>query len=377
LLQATSFWWYIMGSSLSRRDIVRKCSPAKAYISPEKSYDTDTGNVNPDGEFVKRHQQQEMNPMDDDRQRMPNRNDFKLRNFELSELVGEGTSATVYRATHYGRQVAAKRFHCANEGERKALRREAKLLLRVNHPNLVRLFDVSNIDVNNATWIRGTNVQILPGHCDSSLRHGCQLVLDYCHGGTLHDLVHHRDHIVLTWLQKTKMAVDIAKGMHHLHTLQPPIIHGDLKSLNVLLAEPILCSTQLPCAKVADFGLTSIRQCPKKMMQADKGHWTAPEIFRTNSYSHSHKIDLYSFAIVLYEIARQKIPFETINPDRLDEAVLRGVRPCVEHIGSDCPGVLINSMVECWATVPDSRPEFGEVCNQLGHTFEMLRRHLG
>jgi serine/threonine protein kinase len=69
----------------------------------------------------------------------------------------------------------------------------------------------------------------------------------------LFDLLHKRANITpLSWSQKLSLALEIAKGMLSLHEMNPPIIHRDLKSLNVFVIEKNGKFT----AKVADFGLS-------------------------------------------------------------------------------------------------------------------------
>jgi serine/threonine protein kinase len=62
------------------------------------------------------------------------------------------------------------------------------------------------------------------------------------------------------------MAVDIAKGMHFMHSLNPPLMHRDLKSLNLLLAEKITGPNDYVNVKVTDFGLTRTMNDDSGMM---------------------------------------------------------------------------------------------------------------
>lgn len=62
------------------------------------------------------------------------------------------------------------------------------------------------------------------------------IVTEFCHGGTLFDLLHRKRNIQLSWQQRIKFALDVAKGVLYLHTTTPPIIHRDLKSLKFLLS---------------------------------------------------------------------------------------------------------------------------------------------
>lgn len=84
------------------------------------------------------------------------------------------------------------------------------------------------------------------------------IVTEFCHGGTLFEVLHEKKRSVpwITFAQRRKMALDIAIGMNFMHNLPTPLMHRDLKSLNILLntelrtdKDPVLC-------KITDFGLT-------------------------------------------------------------------------------------------------------------------------
>ena len=99
----------------------------------------------------------------------------------------------------------------------KEFKREVSTLIKVRHPNLV-LFVGACVD---------------KGHV--------MIVTGYCFGGSLFSLLHEkRGTIQLTPKQKFTMALDIAKGLNFLHTQEPnPVLHRDLKSLNLLVSEPV------------------------------------------------------------------------------------------------------------------------------------------
>jgi len=108
----------------------------------------------------------------------------------------------------------------------------------ISHPNLLKTFEVT------------TKSPFL-------------IVTEYCEGGSLCDCVH-RSSVPLSWRQRLKVLVDVAKGMEYLHSRNPRILHRDLKSCNVLLAKPITNQSDQPTAKVADFGLSRV------LMQQDE-----------------------------------------------------------------------------------------------------------
>merc|ERR1712113_1320843 len=151
-------------------------------------------------------------------------------------------------------------------------------------------------------------------------------------------------------------------GMDYLHKFQPQIIHRDLKSLNLLLAEPVLNSDTTPFVKVSDFGLSRMKDnAPgedwgKMTIAAGTCHWMAPEVFTASSYD--HKVDVYSYSMILFEIICREIPFEEEEPARVGQLTVTGTRPDLEAVPPDCPAVLKDLMIACWAHEPPKRPDF-------------------
>ena len=119
------------------------------------------------------------------------------------------------------------------------------------------------------------------------------IVMEYMDAGSLHQAIH-KQNLVLPLPRLLQVAMDVAQGCHYLHRQKPMIIHRDLKSQNILL-------TQQGVAKIADFGLSRFFQQDVASMTGQVGTpgWTAPEVYKHNSYN--HKVDVYSFAVVLAE----------------------------------------------------------------------------
>merc|ERR1719456_1750376 len=108
--------------------------------------------------------------------------------------------------------------------------------------------------------------------------------------------------------------------MDYLHKHRPMIIHRDLKSLNLLLQETVGSPSDTPTVKVSDFGLAKMRDedaegsWGKMTATAGTFHWMAPEV-HTGKYD--EKADVYSFAMVLFEIAGREVPFEELEPEKV------------------------------------------------------------
>lgn len=99
----------------------------------------------------------------------------------------------------------------------------------------------------------------------------------------------------------------------YLHTLKPPIMHRDLKSLNLMVDRKFSEHCQMNI-KIADFGLakTITDEVTQSGVQGTY-HWMAPEVFESKPYS--LQADIYSYGIIMYEIITESIPYDTYkNP---------------------------------------------------------------
>eukprot|EP01017_Pseudomicrothorax_dubius_P009593 TRINITY_DN13292_c0_g1_i1.p1 TRINITY_DN13292_c0_g1~~TRINITY_DN13292_c0_g1_i1.p1 ORF type:complete len:223 (+),score=22.80 TRINITY_DN13292_c0_g1_i1:106-774(+) len=179
-----------------------------------------------------------------------------------------------------------------NENHSKEFMREISALVKLRpHQNLVNFMGVSQND-----------------------KELC-IITEFCHGGTLFDLLHRKKNITLPWSVRIKFAKDIALGMHYLHTCEPPIIHRDLKSLNLLINTEFVSPKQQVVIKIADFGLARTQEMDSvsEKMTGLMGtyHWMAPEIFENKDYT--IKADVYSYGIVLWEIICRQTPYKNLQ----------------------------------------------------------------
>eukprot|EP01119_Soliformovum_irregulare_P016349 TRINITY_DN4710_c0_g2_i3.p1 TRINITY_DN4710_c0_g2~~TRINITY_DN4710_c0_g2_i3.p1 ORF type:complete len:1173 (+),score=432.27 TRINITY_DN4710_c0_g2_i3:488-3520(+) len=171
----------------------------------------------------------------------------------------------------------------------------------------------------------------------------------------------------LPWNLNLKIAADIAAGMSFLHSAQPPIIHRDLKSPNVLLASLDWFSPAV--AKVADFGLSGAIQTVSNREVANP-IWLAPEIMNGAEFSESS--DIYGFGIILWEILTRKEPFSEIKFKAVMETKIKeGLRP---QIPDDVPASYADLMRSCWHQDSSQRPSFKKIVTSLNAIREELCR---
>lgn len=262
--------------------------------------------------------------------------EFDRRMLHRGEKIASGSSGDLYHGTYHGHEVAIKFLrseHLNNSLEVEFLQ-EVSILKKLDHANIVRFC----------------------GACTD--RPDFCIVTEYMPGGNLYDYLH-KYHNKLDLAQILKMAIDVSKGMDYLH--QHNIIHRDLKSANLLID-----SDQV--IKVADFGVARF-ESQHGDMTAETGtyRWMAPEVINHRPYD--NKADVFSFAIVLWELATSKVPYDNLTPLQAALGVRQGLRP---EIPSGLNPTLADLMRRCWDVNPTKRPSFSDITFQL----ETLLQHI-
>jgi len=158
---------------------------------------------------------------------------------------------------------------------------------------------------------------------------------------------------------------------HRLAIRGSMVLHRDLKPDNIGL-------TLGGVVKIIDFGLAKIvdEASPnlddKYEMSGETGslRYMSPEV--ANSQPYNHKADVYSFAMILWELVAYEKPFDGFNRDEFYEKVVHGgFRP---EITRKFPADLSNLIQKCWSSQPDARPNFDKVAEVLR---EMLKKERG
>ncbi|KAK7265974.1 hypothetical protein RIF29_18611 [Crotalaria pallida] len=255
--------------------------------------------------------------------------------------IGEGAHAKVYEGKYKNQNVAVK---VINKGEtpEEISRREARfgrevaMLSRVQHKNLVKFI----------------------GACKEPVM---VIVTELLSGGTLRKYLLNIRPKCLDMCVAVGFALDIARAMECLHS--HGIIHRDLKPDNLIL------TADHRTVKLADFGLAR-EESLTEMMTAETGtyRWMAPELYSTvtlrqgEKKHYNHKVDAYSFAIVLWELIHNKLPFEGMsNLQAAYAAAFKNTRPSAE----DLPQDLALIVTSCWKEDPNDRPNFTEIIQML------------
>uniref|UniRef100_A0A0D9W3W9 Protein kinase domain-containing protein n=1 Tax=Leersia perrieri TaxID=77586 RepID=A0A0D9W3W9_9ORYZ len=197
-------------------------------------------------------------------------------NFNKTHIIGEGGQGTVYRAVIEGVAIAIKKCKEIDESRKMEFVQELVILCRVNHPNIVKLLGCCL-------------------HFEAPM-----LVYEFVKNKTLQELLDlkrsRRFHVTLG--TRLRIAAESAMALSHLHSLPHPILHGDVKPANILLAEGMV-------AKVSDFGCSTIDEKTQAVLKGTPGY-IDPEYLL--EYQLTAKNDVYSFGVILVELLTGKRP---------------------------------------------------------------------
>jgi serine/threonine protein kinase len=249
--------------------------------------------------------------------------------FTTDKELGSGVSATVYlgNVIKTGTPCAVKvmTFKKLIGGALRAFEREVVVLSTIEHPALLRF--IGAVDT--------------PPFC---------IVTEWMAGGSLYQALHRPD--FLNGTDRTKIAIDVARGMHFLHSKL--LVHRDLKSLNVLL-------TDKKQARVADFGTSrSVDDGTRMTGNVGTPHWMAPEVLNSTGM-YDGKADVYSYAVMLWELVTSRIPYQGMEREEITANVAHGtLRPKIP--AGVCPA-LRELMEAGWAQRPRDRPSFRQILN--------------
>lgn len=267
-------------------------------------------------------------------------------NFSKSNEIGVGGYGKVYKGVlNTGEEVAIKRAQASSQQGATEFKNEIELLSRVHHKNLVGLV----------------------GFCFEEQ----MLIYEYMPNGTLHGSLSGHSGVRMDWQRRLALALGSARGLAYLHTeANPPIIHRDVKSSNILLDEKLV-------AKVADFGLSKLapdgegtgKDHVSTQVKGTLGYLD-PEYYTSQRLT--DKSDVYSFGVVLLELITARQPIEH------GKFIVREVRTALQKDGlqqlldpelTDCPTadlkVFLDLALRCVEEESSNRPTMKTVAKNL------------
>ncbi|CAG8524781.1 7060_t:CDS:2, partial [Acaulospora colombiana] len=157
------------------------------------------------------------------------------------------------------------------------------------------------------------------------------------------------------WSNKLRIAQQIAAGLEFCNSVN--VYHRDVKSKNILLSEHLN-------AKLTNFELSRKVGDKSKEMPLESSRWTAPEKLKYPEQEYTDKCEVYSFAVLLWEISTHRIPFDYIdNPLKAGEKIKNNERP--EPFSKGTPEQYQDIVKEAWDGNPRKRPKIGDVRKKL------------
>lgn len=237
-----------------------------------------------------------------------------IGNYRLLKTIGKGNFAKVKLARHIltGREVAIKIIDKTqlNPTSLQKLFREVRIMKILNHPNIVKLFEV--IETEKTLY----------------------LIMEYASGGEVFDyLVAHGRMKEKEARAKFRQIVSAVQYCHQKH-----IVHRDLKAENLLLDADMNI-------KIADFGFSNEFTVGNKLDTfCGSPPYAAPELFQGKKYD-GPEVDVWSLGVILYTLVSGSLPFDGQNLKELRERVLRGKYRIPFYMSTDCENLLKRFLV--------------------------------
>lgn len=252
----------------------------------------------------------------------------RIGQYEIVERLGGGGMAVVYRSVQQplGREVALKALSSElfqDDGFVKRFETEAKTLAKLDHPNILPIYDFEVID--------GTAFLTMP----------------LIRGGTLRDILNRGP---LDPLTAWRYLREIGDGLQHAH--DAGIVHRDLKPTNVLIHQD-------GRAMLADFGLARGAGQPTHLttigLAIGTPGYMAPE--QVMGHDVDRRADIYAMGVLTFEMLTGKLPFSGSNRMEVAYATVNGPIPSAVKINANLPDELDALLGKVLAKDPAQRPQ--------------------
>lgn len=276
--------------------------------------------------------------------------------YRVLEGVALGGMGAVYKVAHLqlGKAFALKIVHpdMADTRLTQFFLREARVLSRLNHPNIVQITDF------------GTDE-----------RFGAFLVMEYLRGQVLLDRLTRKGPLGVA--QSLRVALQVAEALHYMH--QRELIHCDIKPDNVFLCDPPEGQQRRATVKLIDFGLSRSTVVDGQLSQGEVGGtplYAAPEQIAGEAPHPS--MDIYAMGALLYVMLTGRAPFDG-SPEEIAAAKVMGPprppsRRLVRELDPRVDALTLKAMAteprERQATMADLIYELRTVTDMLGHRRE-------
>ncbi|KAG5043395.1 hypothetical protein JHK87_007310 [Glycine soja] len=231
--------------------------------------------------------------------------------FNEANVLGEGSLGPVYRAKFPdGKILAVKKINMAGM----SFREEVKFLdiigtiSRLKHPNIVAL----------------------NGYCLEQGKH--LLVYDYVRNFTLNDALHNEAYKSLPWVHRLRIALGVAQALDYLHaTFCPPVAHGNLKAVNVLLDENLMPRVCDCCLAILKPLISNQVEIPADEINIGEIVCVTPD--HGQAGTSSRKRDVFAFGVLLLELLTGRKPFDGARP-RDEQYLVKWAPPLLPYRAS-------------------------------------------
>ncbi|XP_059190889.1 mixed lineage kinase domain-like protein [Centropristis striata] len=230
----------------------------------------------------------------------------------------------VYKGMYRGFPVAIKRYIDAATSPsevRRIFHQEVEHMKQFESPNILRMFGMCVKDE------KGPNPEFL-------------IIMEYCEHGSLRQFLD-SDHTV-SWHMKARMCRDAARGLYRLHQSEAKTkVHGSISSSKFLVAEGYT-------VKLGGFELTQTETSIRKKTRDQSTEsvcYDSPQLLHSLENKKDKKSEIYSFGIVMWEIATRQKPFKDLSDKEILQKVLN--EKFMEELPDDCPEGLKSLIDSC------------------------------
>ena len=240
--------------------------------------------------------------------------------YQIIKKIGEGGMATVFHARHTSldREVAIKMIHPAlasSERNRKRFAREAKAIERLDHPNIVKIWDYSEKD----------NGQ-------------CYIVTELVEGLNLRQLMD--DELAIPSEIIAVIAMEVCKALQYAHDLG--FVHRDIKPENIMIRND-------GCVKLLDFGIARFHEdegiTMTRSLVGSPAYMSPEQAMDEKDDQLDHRSDLFSLGIVLFEMVTEELPYHGSNPSVILKNIIDNRRTQAHSIAPQM-SIQLNDCIE-------------------------------
>jgi serine/threonine protein kinase len=272
----------------------------------------------------------------------------RIGKYYVVHEVGRGSTGTVFLShdPFYGRDVAIKLYHATSgdDAESRNARRmfmgEAKMVGKLQHPNIVPIFDAGEEDGRR---------YVVTEHV-----HGARTLSAYCRPGSL-----------LPIDQVVAIMYKCAKALHYAHSRG--VVHRDIKPSNILL-------TQEGDVRIVDFGIALVADSDVSRLEGVAGSpaYMSPE--QVQGLELDARSDLYSLGAVMYEMLSGQRPFRAGALGKLLRQVVQSEAESLRSIRPEIPEELEEAVKRALLKEPGQRYRTGtEFAAELTRVHQKLR----